>query len=231
MKKIKWKNVLIIAALIAFLSFCVGMIFGGNTNRYSACAEEIETQDEQDGGNELSQSGTESNEETPGKETTFDLEAFLAFVQKYADEAGIGDDYAKAVEAIKTAASEKQVTLSTIASIAQLAVFVGFIIYKNVKDGKLKKQIVDLAERLEAQREGTNALIDETNAAGQTGTETNKTVSELKTSLLHLEKAFALFADRFKIGEASKEEIKRECVQAQKGLDGSEEVTENEHQA
>ena len=69
-------------------------------------------------------------EETPAPDPEFDLDAFLAWVQKYADQAGIGSEYAKAVEAIKAAASEKQVTISTVASVAQLLVFVVYLVYK-----------------------------------------------------------------------------------------------------
>ena len=73
-------------------------------------------------------------------------------VQKYADEAGIGDEYAAAVEAIKTAASEKQVTINTIASVAQLAVFIVYLIYTNVKNGRLKKQLAEVSEEMDKQK-------------------------------------------------------------------------------
>lgn len=225
-KFVNWIFGLMIAGLVCLIAFVAVM---GNRQRTSA--EGITEEATTESVSVENQTESEETENEPSESKSFDLDAFLAFIQTYADEAGLGDEYAKAVEAIKTAASEKQVTISTIATVAQLAVFVVFIVYKNVKDGKLKKQIIDLANKLEAQRDGTNALIDETNAAGKTGTDTNKTVAELKNSLLHLEKAFSLFAERFKIGEASKEEIKRECIQAQKNLDGIEEVTNHENKA
>lgn len=136
MKKKRIINVLIVVILVALLSVCIGLIFG--TGTYSAAAEETSIEVPQDSANEATSDDSETVEETPAPDPEFDLDAFLAWVQKYADQAGIGSEYAKAVEAIKAAASEKQVTISTVASVAQLLVFVVYLIYTNVKNGKLK---------------------------------------------------------------------------------------------
>ncbi|MFQ7077351.1 MAG: hypothetical protein ACLRSW_05110 [Christensenellaceae bacterium] len=73
--------------------FWHGYIFGrrrGNVDRSP-----------QDSANEATSDDSETVEETPAPDPEFDLDAFLAWVQKYADQAGIGSEYAKAVEAIK----------------------------------------------------------------------------------------------------------------------------------
>lgn len=156
------------------------------------------------------------------------LKAFLDFMQKTADEAGIGDEYRKAVEAIKTAATEKQVTISTIASVAQLAVFIVYLIYLNVKNGKLKKAIIELSEKLDTQLKGTNGLIDESNANGELGKNTNKQVEEIKTDVNALKRSqiytlngLATFVDRFNIGAASKETVRTQFNKAAGEIDGA----------
>ena len=148
MKKKRIINVLIVVILVALLSVCIGLIFG--TNTYSAKAEETSIEAPQDSADEATSGDSSVVEETPAPDPEFDLDAFLAWVQKYADQAGIGSEYAKAVEAIKAAASEKQVTISTIASVAQLVVFVVYLIYTNVKNGKLKKQLKEVSEKLQS---------------------------------------------------------------------------------
>ena len=205
MKKSKFISVLISAVLVAFmvaLVLCMSFVNVSET-AYNAKAEESATE-QPEGEQEGSQRGeTEQGGETPaGNEGTqpganddvqFDLDAFLAYVQKYADQAGIGDDYAKAVEAIKTAASKKQVTLSTIACVAEFVAFFVFIIYSKHKNGSLKKSMIELSEKLDLQVKGTNGLIDGSNANGQTATETKQEVGEmkndikaLKLSLIHI---------------------------------------------
>ena len=158
MKKKRLVNVIIIAVLVAFLAVCIGFIFGSNT--YSARAEELTSEAPQDSTDSTTSDEMSEDEETPDEDIGFDLDAFLEWVQKYADEAGIGDEYAAAVEAIKTAASEKQVTINTIASVAQLAVFIVYLIYTNVKNGRLKKQLAEVSEKLDKQIKGTNGLIE-----------------------------------------------------------------------
>lgn len=218
MKRKKILNVLIVVVLIAFLSVCVGFIFGGNT--YSARAEEASTEVPQDSAGESTSDDSEADKETPEEETDFDLDAFLTWVQKYADQAGIGDEYAKAVEAIKAAASEKQVTISTVASVAQLIVFVVYLIYTNAKNGKLKKQLKEVSEKLDLQLKGTNGLIDESNANGETGQSTKKDVEAMKKSMAHLLTGFTALTDRFNIGAESKEAVKREFNRAAREIDG-----------
>ena len=218
MKKKRVLNVLMIVVLVAFLSVCVGFIFGGNT--YASRAEEVSTEAPQESTGSPVTGETSEDEETNGEDIGFDLDAFLEWVQKYADEAGIGDDYAKAVEAIKAAASEKQVTISTVASVAQLLVFVVYLINTNIKNGKLKKQLKEVSEKLDLQLKGTNGLIDESNHNGQTGDSTKKDVEALTKAFVHLLTGFTALTDRFNIGAESKEAVKREFNRAAREIDG-----------
>lgn len=218
MKKKRIINVLIVVILVALLSVCIGLIFG--TNTYSAAAEETSIEAPQDSADEATSDDSETVEETPAPDPEFDLDAFLAWVQKYADQAGIGSEYAKAVEAIKAAASEKQVTISTVASVAQLLVFVVYLIYTNVKNGKLKKQLKEVSEKLDLQLKGTNGLIDESNANGETGQSTKKEVEALTKAFAHLLTGFTALTDRFNIGAESKEAVKREFNRAAREIDG-----------
>lgn len=244
MKKSRFLSMLIGVVLVASIAVTTLCLLFGNAEKtgYAAYAEEMPTEQpavEQEG----AQSGeTKQDGETPaGNEETqpganddvqFDLEAFLAYVQKYADQAGIGDDYTKAVEAIKTAASKKQVTLSTIASVAEFVVFLVFIIYSKHKNGSLKKSMIELSEKLDLQVKGTNGLIDGSNANGQTATETKQEVGEMKNDIKALKSGFAYllsglasFVERFNIGAASKESVRREFNRAAKEIDGERETS------
>ena len=220
MKKKRIISILIIAALVAFLSVCIGIIFGSNTYAPSVTALAEES------GETASDESVNDLPDSSDNAADFDLDDFLAFVQKYADEAGIGNEYKKAVEAIKTAASRKQVTLSTVASVVQLAVFVVYLISTNVRNGRLKKQLKELSEKLDAQIKGTNGLIDESNANGVTGQTTKKAVEQVRKDVRGIEKAieclltgFTILTDRFNIGAESKETIKREFNRAAREIE------------
>jgi len=167
MKKKRTISILIVVALVAFLSVCIGIIFGSNTYAppVTALAEESRETASDESINDVPDSADQTQKpDSSDNAADFDLDDFLAFVQKYADEAGIGNEYKKAVEAIRTAASRKQVTLSTVASVVQLAVFLAYLISTHVRNGKLKKQLKEVSEKLDAQIKGTNGLIDESNA-------------------------------------------------------------------
>lgn len=222
MKKKRVWNVLIVAVLIAFLGVCLGLIFGfRSADVMTTKAEETSVESPQESAESPASDDNSAGEETPEEDIGFDLDAFLEWVQKYADEAGIGDEYAKAVEAIKAAASEKQVTISTVASVAQLAVFVVYLIYTNVKNGKLKKQLKEVSEKLDLQLKGTNGLIDESNANGETGQSTKQEVEALTKAFLHLLTGFTVLTDRFNIGAESKEAVKREFNRAAREIDSA----------
>lgn len=222
MKRKRVWNVLIVAVLIAFLGVCLGLIFGFRSAEVmTAHAEETSIESPQDSVESPASDDNSAGGETPKEDIGFDLDAFLEWVQKYADEAGIGDEYAKAVEAIKAAASEKQVTISTVASVAQLVVFLVYLIYTNVKNGKLKKQLKEVSEKLDLQLNGTNGLIDESNANGETGQSTKQEVEALTKAVSHLLTGFTVLTDRFNIGAESKEAVKREFNRAAREIDSA----------
>ena len=222
MKRKRVWNVLIVAVLFAFLGVCLGLIFGFRSAEVmTAHAEETSIESPQDSVESPASDYNSAAGETPKEDIGFDLDAFLEWVQKYADEAGIGDEYAKAVEAIKAAASEKQVTISTVASVAQLVVFLVYLIYTNVKNGKLKKQLKEVSEKLDLQLKGTNGLIDESNANGETGQSTKQEVEALTKAVSHLLTGFTVLTDRFNIGAESKEAVKREFNRAAREIDSA----------
>lgn len=229
MKKKRTISILIVVALVAFLSVCIGIIFGSNTYAPSvtALAEESRETASDESVNDVPDSADQTQKpDSSDNAAGFDLDDFLAFVQKYADEAGIGNEYKKAVEAIRTAASRKQVTLSTVASVVQLAVFVVYLISTNIRNGRLKKQLKEVSEKLDAQIRGTNGLIDESNANGVTGQTTKKAVEQVRKDVRGIEKAieclltgFTILTDRFNIGAESKETIKREFNRAAREIE------------
>ena len=235
MKTSKFSKVFIVLIMAAVFG-AIAVFFCSN-KPYAVIAEEVteEMQTESTGTGENAPEtgenagGEEIPEEENESEKSFDLDAFLAFVQTYANEAGVGDEYAKAVEAIKTAASKKQVTLSTIASVAMLVVVSVYIVYTRAKNAKLNKLLLEVSKTLDAQVKGTNGLIDESNANNATGAETKKEVAEIKKAMAYLLTGLTAFADRFNIGAASKESVKREFNRAAQAIDGDTAINAKEN--
>ena len=235
MKRKTLKNICIIAALVAFLAVCLG--FGIGMKYPEASAEEPADTSQDIGSEDLSgadesaqDSATDSVTETPASDIEeepeepapdYDLDDFLAWVQGYADAAGLGSEFAAAVEAIKTAASERQVTIQTIMSVGVFAVIVVLIIVENVRKKNFIKQLAEMAERLKAQTDGTNGLIDESNANGKAVAETKEKTEALTVSLKHLTKGLSVLANRTNIGAAYKEQIQEEFNAAEKSLGGA----------
>lgn len=231
MKTSKFRKAFIVLIMAAIFG-AIAVFFCSN-KPYAVIAEEVSEEATETGENEPATGESAGGEETPEEETnggkSFDLDAFLAFVQTYANEVGVGDEYAKAVEAIKTAASKKQVTLSTIASVGQLILFGVYIIYSRGKNGKLTKQLKEVSEKLDAQVKGTNGLIDESNANNATGAETKKEVAGIKKAMAYLLTGLTAFVDRFNIGAASKESVKREFNRAAQAIDGETAINAKEN--
>ena len=174
---------------------------------------------------------TPEENETP-KNPTF--EDFLAAVQKEAERYGYGDEYAKAIENLKTAATTKQVTLSTILSAAVALGVLTYIVYSKVKDKTLKKEVHELYKLLQGQNDGTNALIDGANETEKTVRETNETTSEAKKELDDVQtaiscfiSAFLAFSDGHKYNDAKKSEVERNCAKALKVIDKGSVTNEN----
>lgn len=236
MKRKTLKNIFIIAALVAFLAVCLG--FGIGMKYPEANAEEPADTSQDVGSEDLSgtsesaqdsttDSATDSVTEPPASDTEeepapdYDLDDFLAWVQEYADAAGLGNEFANAVEAIKTAASEKQVTISTIASVGVFLAVVVLLIKEHLSKKNLAKLLAEVSEQLKAQTEGTNGLIDESNANGKAVSQTKDKADRTADALGHIVKGLSTLASRTNIGAAYKEQIQTEFNAAEKSLGGA----------
>lgn len=244
MKRKTLKNIFIIAALVALLAVCLG--FGIGMKYPEASAEEPADTSQDVGSEDLSgtsesaqdsttDSATDSVTEPPASDTEgteeepeepapdYDLDDFLAWVQEYADAAGLGSEFAAAVEAIKTAVSEKQFTISTIISVGVLLTVIVLLIKRILSDKKTARLVAEISEQLKAQTEGTNGLIDESNANGKAVTETKDKADRTADALVHIVKGLSTLANRTNIGAAYKEHIQTEFNAAEKSLGGSDE--------
>ena len=242
MKRKTLKNIFIIAALVAFLAVCLG--FGIGMKYPEANAEEPADTSQDVGSEDLSgtsesaqdsttDSATDSVTEPPASDTEgteeepeepapdYDLDDFLAWVQEYAEAAGLGNEFANAVEAIKTAASEKQVTISTIASVGVFLAVVVLLIKEHLSKKNLAKLLAEVSEQLKAQTEGTNGLIDESNANGKAVSQTKDKADRTADALVHIVKGLSTLANRTNIGAAYKEQIQTEFNAAEKSLGGA----------
>lgn len=162
------------------------------------------------------------------------FEEFLAAVQKEAEKYGLGEEYAKAIDNLKTAASTKQVTISTVCSAAVALGVLVYIIYSKIKDRTLKKEVHELFKLSKGQNDGTNALIDEANAVEKAVKETDEKTTEAKreldnvqTAMSCLISAFLAFSDGHKYSETKKQEVERNCVKALKMIDGGDKNENN----
>ena len=166
MKTLKAK---IAAALLGIMAF-VGVGFG--VSPIVSFAEEItvettetttETAPETDGSEEVEDLPAEDEETAETDEIT--LDDILDFAGELADKAGVGDDWAKAVENLKNAASEKKVDIMTGVSIGQLALLAAYVIgklcvaaYKKHKD-TTAKDVKDMKATTGKQTKAVNELI------------------------------------------------------------------------
>lgn len=238
MKRKTLTNIFIIAALVAFLAVCLG--FGIGMKYPEASAEEPADTSQDVGSEDLTGTdesaqgsaadsvteppasdtdGTEEEPEEPAPD--YNLDDFLAWVQGYADAAGLGSEFAAAVEAIKTAVSEKQFTISTIISVGVLLTVIVLLIKRILSDKKTARLVAEISEQLKAQTEGTNGLIDESNANGKAVTETKDKADRTADALGHIVKGLSTLASRTNIGAAYKEQIQTEFNAAEKSLGGA----------
>ena len=228
----KIKSLFLCVVIIIFCAFILGVGIGVSSQNASAeeltrGADSVQDNSSVDLSSEEETSQDSENEsvtEPPVDDTEtpeYDLDDFLEWVQGYADKAGLGNEFKEAVDAIKTAASEKQVTMQTIMSVGVFAVIVVLIIVENVRKKNFIKQLAEMAERLKAQTDGTNGLIDESNANGKAVAETKEKTDAITVSLKHLTKGLSVLANRTNIGAAYKEQIQEEFNAAEKSLGGA----------
>lgn len=203
-------------------------------------AETPENSNDNEVGEELSENTT-NGVETDKEETGTTFEDFLTWSQKEAEKYGYGDEYAAAIEAIKAAATQEQVTLATIASLLVAVAVIAYVIYSKIKDRGFKNAVIELKAELETQRKGVNSLIDGENAILDSenkllnsGNANGKTVEELKAEIQTIKRgfsafisAFLRFADGIKLGDNKKTEVQTNCLNALKEIDGEVKVGEN----
>ena len=233
MKKFINKILIFATAFLGFLGFGLGAPLLASAEEFSAIEEVSETIENDALNGEIS-SDTVTDEETPEsakkEEITVDdttFEDFLAWAGEQAEQYGYGDEFKAAAEALKAAATTKQVTLSTIAS-AVLAVLVLVVVISNkIKEGKFKQAIVELSQKLDNQVDGTNALITGTNAGNKTGEKTEKEVEKANAEIASLKKtislfigAFMRFTDGVKMQTSKKEEVQTNLLSALKEVEG-----------
>ena len=161
------------------------------------------------------------------------FEEFLAWTEKEAERYGYGEQYKQALEAIKTAATEKQITISTLCSLGLAAAVLCYMIYKKITDAKYKKAVAKLSAILDTQQEKINELVkgtnDNSNLEGRNGAEielTKKDVRRVKRSLAYSTEAFMHFVEGVDMKDTKKENVLRKCSAALKEIDG--EVKEDE---
>ena len=243
MKNLKMKIILSISALalgVGFNHFPVIAVAEEppetltTIEETSVSEEVIEEQEivENTANNEATSEPT-NEEETPEEELSHTFEDFLAWVEKEAPIYGYGDEVSKAIETIKTAASEKQVTLSTLASVGFMIAVLASTIYKKVTDGKFKKEVNDLSACAGAMLAKMEELVKGTN----NNTETEEAIKEeeealrnemvkIKNGLEHLTNGFMHFSSHVGMSNTHKAEVQRDCVKALQCIDG--EVTAND---
>lgn len=185
----------------------------------SSVVEEVIEQEE------TSEIAGENSAILESEENTF--ENFLAWAEKEADRYGYGDEYRLAFEDIKNAATTKQVTLSTLASAGMLLAFVGYMVYKKVSDKKMLIELKTLLGQASEQAKKMNELVDATNDNSKTEEEIKKETEELKAeqrktneALTGLINGFMHFADSVKMKDTKKDEVRRDCTNALKSIDG-----------
>ena len=178
---------------------------------------------------------TAENEPILGSEANT-FENFLAWAEKEADRYGYGDEYRLAFEDIKNAATTKQVTISTAVNAVLLLAGIVYIVYKKVTDKKNLAKLADLSGQTAAQAKKLNELVDATNNNSKTEEEIKKETAELKADMKKTQEAisglingFMHFAESVKFKETKKDEVRRDCTNALKSIDGVTNYENNEN--
>lgn len=129
--KLKAKIAAALLGIMAFFGVGVGVapiVSFAETTTVETTETTTETATETD------ESGTVEDLPTAGEETAetgeITLDDILEFAGGLAEEAGVGDEWAKAVENLKNAASEKKVDIMTGVSIGQLCLLAAYVIGK-----------------------------------------------------------------------------------------------------
>ena len=177
---------------------------------------------------------TEEENSSVLESETNTFENFLAWAEKEADRYGYGDEYRLAFEDIKNAATTKQVTISTVINSLLWVLGVGYIVYKKITDKKSLAKLSYIVSQAKTLLDKLNELVDATNENSNTGEKTRQETAELKAemkktaeALTGLINGFMHFADGVQLKNSRKDEVRRDCTNALKKIDG--EVVSNEN--
>lgn len=223
--------------LVAFAA--VALSFGWVLSPVAVSADEIavETSESVAAEEVIKEEGI--SEETAENSTILESETntfenFLAWAEKEADRYGYGDEYRLAFEDIKNAATTKQVTLSTISSAGLFVALVVYMVYKKVTDKKEALELKTCSDQVCAQAKKLNELVDATNDNSKTEEEIKKETAELKAEMKATQEAisgfisgFMHFAESVKLKETKKDEVRRDCTNALRKIDGEVVCNEN----
>lgn len=248
MKKFIAKIILTATAIIAGLSYYVAPVYAyaeepviiEDVSTDTSGAEETEDSEFPEIGEDSStieeeeSVGSSKDENESAADSGHTFEDFLAWVEQEADRYGYGDEYAAALETIRAAASEGQVTISTISSFLLMAAIIVYTIYKKVTDKKFKDDVASLSSSLSSQFNKLNELVDGTNSNTKTEEEIRseeqalkEETQKVKDALENLINGFMHFTSHVGMKEEYKSEVQRDCSKALKSIDGEVKNDEN----
>ena len=197
--------------------------------------EETESEISAENGVDMETDVATGETEKTDEEVSHSFEDFIAWAEQEAERYGYGDDFASALETIKTAASQKQVTLSTVGSFLLMLAVVASAIYKKVTDKKFKDEVSNISASLSSQFEKIKELVDGTNSNTKTEEEIKAEeqalkdeMTKTKNALENLINGFMHFSSHVGMSNVNKEEVQRDCVKALQCIDGNSGVTANE---
>lgn len=237
MKKLK----ITILSALAFVAVSFGVAFAPMTTfadePATSAVESVETSETSAETPENSVDGTTDEEVVDSAETdensaileseTNTFENFLAWTEKEAERYGHGEIYKDALESIKTAATTRQVTLSTLSNLAIVVCLIAYILYKKITDKKFRQQVASLILSYQQQVQKLNELVEGTNENTKTEQEIKQEEAELKSEMKKTTEALACliggfmhFAEGVALKDTKKAEVQRDCINALKRIDG-----------
>lgn len=231
MKNLKIKLATVLAAIVLSFGWVLSPVAVSAEETTLETSESVSVEEiiEEE---KTSEKTAENSEVLEGEANTF--ENFLAWAEKEADRYGYGDEYRLAFEDIKNAATTKQVTISTVINAVLLLAGIVYIVYKKVIDKKNLEKLGEIVNQSVTQAKKLNELVDATNNNSKTEEEIKKETEELKADMRKTQEAisglingFMHFAESVKLKETKKDEVRRDCTNALKKIDG--EVVSNEN--
>lgn len=240
MRKLKLKIVTAFVTLAVLLGFAVSPVtvlaeeqaVSEQTSEIVAEASDSVTAEEIPEEIKENENTQEKSEVLESETNTF--ENFLAWTEKEADRYGYGDEYRRAFEDIKNAATTKQVTIATVVNALLWVLGVGYIVYKKITDKKSLAKLSSIGNQAGTQLKKLNELVDATNENSNTEEKIRQETAELKAemkktaeALTGLINGFMHFADGVQLKNSRKDEVRRDCTNALKKIDG--EVVSNEN--